>query len=217
MKKKLVQKIKPPVDGPLTVSQLMDVVMPKKLNFFKSQVSNLTEKGSKKLNFILPKLGQDHLVSSPANSKDEAKTPYTEPVGDIRPNRQFILQPMSTLSYHLIPSENIQIQIPEPTLKMNNGLSLPLSRTITTPIASNVTDHLAEQVQTSASQHKLPLIVTQQPSLSSALPQSSQGKDTSNQDQNTSLAYDESSNQSGVSYFIFIISSALIFFKFKWI
>ena len=50
MKKKLVKKIKPPVDGPLTASQLMDVVLPKKLNFFKSQVSNLTEKGPQKFN-----------------------------------------------------------------------------------------------------------------------------------------------------------------------
>ena len=116
MKKKLGKKIKPPVDGPLTAFQLMDVVMPKKLNFFKSQVSNLTEKGSKKLNFILPKLGQDHLVLSPPNSKDEAKTPSTEPVADIRENRQFILQPMSTLGYKTIPSESIHIQIPEPTL-----------------------------------------------------------------------------------------------------
>ena len=165
--------------------------MPKKLNFFKSQVSDLTEKGSKKLNFILPKLGQDHLVSSPPNSKDEAKTPSTEPVADIRENRQFILQPMSTLGYQLIPSECIQIQIPTPTSEMSNGLSPHPSGTSTNLITSNVTDH------------KLPLIVTQQqPNSSSALPQSSQREDASNQ--NTPLAYDESSNQSGVGYLILL-------------
>jgi hypothetical protein len=61
----------------------MDVVMPKKLNFFKSQVSDLTEKGPKRFDFILPKPGQDHFVSSPTNNKDAAKTPHTEPVADI--------------------------------------------------------------------------------------------------------------------------------------
>jgi hypothetical protein len=140
----------------------MDVVMPKKLNFFKSQVSDLTQKDSKKLNFILPKLGQDHLVSSLPNSKDEAKTPSTEPVADIRDNRQFILQPLSTVGYQLIPSKSIQIQIPTPTSEMSNGVSLHPSRTITTPITSNVTESSAEQVHNSGLHDKLPLIVTQQ-------------------------------------------------------
>ena len=83
----------------------MDVVMPKKLNFFKSQHYDLTKKGPQNCNFILPKPGKDHLVSSPPNTKDESKTPSTEPVADIRHYRQFILQPMSTLSYHLISSK----------------------------------------------------------------------------------------------------------------
>ena len=94
---------------------------------------------------------------------------------------------------------------------MNKRVALHPPGTSTTPITSNVTDHLAEQVRSSGLHDKLPLIVTQQPSSSATLPQSSQGEDTSNQDQNTPLAYDESSNQSGVGYFIFIILSALTF------
>ena len=108
MRKKLVKKIKATIDRPLTASQLMNVIMPKKLNLFKSQVLDPRGKGPNKFNFILPKPGQDHPVSPPPNSKDEAKTPYTKPIADKRQYRQFILQPMSTLGYKTIPSESIQ-------------------------------------------------------------------------------------------------------------
>jgi hypothetical protein len=49
LEKKHIRKIKPPIDGPLTASQLMEVVMQKKLNFWKSQVSNLSKKKEKSL------------------------------------------------------------------------------------------------------------------------------------------------------------------------
>ena len=60
---------------------------------------------------------------------------------------------------------------------MNKGVALHPPGTSTTPITSNITDYSAEQVQTSALHDKLPLIVTQQPSSSSALPKINQGEE----------------------------------------
>merc|ERR1712106_823084 len=170
VKKKFAKKIKPPApDGPLTASQRMDVVIPKKLNFLKSPPPILTEKGPKKLNFILPKPGPECPVPTSQLSEDEAKTASEEQVVTVAPNTvvnpQFILQPMFTLSYPPLSNESSPAPPPIPAASvLSNVVSLHLSEPITSSTTSTVFGQAPMEENSSAVRHKLPLIVTQRPS-----------------------------------------------------
>ena len=205
VKKKFAKKIKPPApDGPLTASQLMDVVIPKKLNFLKSPPPNLTEKGPKKMNFILPKLGPECSVTMKQPSEGDAKTASQEQVTTIAPNTgenpQFILQPMFTLSYPPLPNESSPAPLPTPPAAsvLSNVVSLHLSEPSTSYTTSTVFGQATMAENSSAVCHKLPLIVTQRPSSYTSSRQISPRKEHIQQDQNISLSGYGSSNQSSV-------------------
>ena len=196
MKKKLAKKIKPPVpDGPLTASQLMDVVIPKKLNFLKAPLPYSLEKGPKKLNFILPKPSPDCSVANmPTVSEEEALSGEQVPTVD---NQQVILQPMYTLSYQPMTSEHTTSQT-IPASVLSNVVSLHLSEPTTSPTTSSVQSNTTLAENSSAVRHKLPLIVAQRPSSLASSRQISPRKETSQQEQNFSETFDGSSMQSSV-------------------
>jgi len=199
IKKKFAKKIKPPVpDGPLTASQLMDVVIPKKLNFLKAPIPHGQEKGPKKLNFILPKPVPD---SSPVQSvvEEKVKTGANEEVPNTTvENPQFILQPMYTLSYQPISVENNTTSQPSPTSVMSNVVSLHLSEPTTNPATSSVFKNSVFEEKSSAVRHKLPLIVTQRPSSFTSSHQISPRKDTNQQDQHAVVPVEGTSKQPSV-------------------
>eukprot|EP00092_Neocalanus_flemingeri_P014244 GFUD01015364.1.p1 GENE.GFUD01015364.1~~GFUD01015364.1.p1 ORF type:complete len:1050 (-),score=269.28 GFUD01015364.1:283-3432(-) len=199
-RKKFVKRMKPPVDGPLTASQLMDVVVPKKLNFLKPPASTvlpssqLADKGPKKFNFILPKPGPDNQFSHPSSSKTEAfPNPVATPTPNTNENKQFILQPMYTLSYQPMPSESDQTNISSPATSLSTVVSLHLSEPSST--TSNTLVQSVQQENTSAVRHKLPLIVTQRPSSYSITRQTSPRKEPAKEDQNIPLPSVGTSNE----------------------
>ena len=196
LKKKFAKKIKPPVDGPLTASQLMDVVVPKKLNFLKSPILQLPEKGPKKLNFILPKPGPEIHVS---NNEDETKTTSAATITpNTTENPQFILQPMYTLSYQPMSSESNGAPLTTSASTMSNVVSLHLSEPSTSSTTSNVFGQAVHEEKSSAVRHKLPLVVAQRPSSYTTSRQISPRKDTNHQEQNNSLSGSGYSKQSSV-------------------
>jgi len=200
VKKKFAKKIKPPVpDGPLTASQLMDVVIPKKLNFLKAPISHSQEKGAKKLNFILPKPVPESMVSVQSVVEEKAKTAVTEEVTNTTvENPQFILQPMYTLSYQPVSVENNTTSQPSSTSVMSNVVSLHLSEPTTNPATSSVLKNSVLEEKSSAVRHKLPLIVTQRPSSFTSSHQISPRKDTNQQDQQVLVPVEGSSRQHSV-------------------
>jgi len=179
-KKKFVKKIKPPVEGPITAAQLIDAVIPKKLNFLKpSTSSEPADRYVKKFNYILPKPGPETQNSS---SKAEIKIPSTgaNVLASTNENARMILQPMYTLSYQPLPEKN-QTNISVPTSSMSTAVPLHLSEANVT--TSNMAEEEPKMEAGSAVRHKLPLIVTQRPSSHSAPQLISPRKDSVKQDQ----------------------------------
>jgi len=182
-KKKFVKKIKPPVDGPITAAQLIDAVIPRKLNFLKpSTSSEPTDRSVKKFNFILPKPGPETLFSQNSSSKSEIKIPSTvaNVSASTNENSQMILQPMYTLSYQTIPEKD-QTNISIPASSMSTAVPLHVTEASS---ATNIMLEKEPKTETaSAVRHKLPLIVTQRPSFYSAPRQISPRKEPVKQDQ----------------------------------